>query len=139
MLYGEPASTAKMLASGLYNDPTYGRFLPNGESYPRSMCTTAHPLTEWFVDVRDTARLQFLAFTTPFMGGKRYLAAGEPFQWNQVYEIYRKDFPNAKVPEDFDEGGADVQKLDNSSSTEVLGGWISLEQSLVDLGKSLGF
>ncbi|KAF8468651.1 hypothetical protein JB92DRAFT_3059092 [Gautieria morchelliformis] len=123
MLYGEPASTTKMAASGLYDDQTVARFLPN----------------QWFVDVRDTGRLQFLAFTTPAMAGKRYLAAAEPFKWNQIYAIYRKNFPSAKVPEDFEEGEEDVQKLDISPSTEVLGEWIGLEQSLVDLGRSLGF
>jgi hypothetical protein len=80
-----------------------------------------------------------LALTTPSMGGKRYLAVAEPFDWNQIYGIYRKNFPKAQVPEDLEECEGWAQKLDFTESTEILGGWISLEQSLVDLGKSLGY
>jgi nucleoside-diphosphate-sugar epimerase len=99
----------------------------------------AHLLAEWFVDVRDCARLLFLAVTTPSMGGKRYLAVSEPFEWNEVYEIYRKNFPTAKVPEDIEGSVGWSQRLDFRESTEILGGWVTLKQSLVDLGKSLGY
>ncbi|KAF8506213.1 hypothetical protein JB92DRAFT_2963251 [Gautieria morchelliformis] len=123
MLHGELASTPRMAAAGLRNDTTAAKYLPN----------------QWFVDVRDCGRLLFLALTTPSMGGKRYLAVAEAFDWNQVYGIYRKNFPKAQVLEDLEGCERWRQKLDFSESTEMLGGWISLEQSLVDLGKSLGY
>ena len=74
------------------------------------------------------------------MGGKRFIAIGEAFGWNQIFNIYRKNFPKVPIPEDFEEGtDFYTQKVDVSASTELLGGWIGLEKSLVDLGKSLGY
>jgi hypothetical protein len=72
------------------------------------------------------------------MGGKRWLAIAEPFTWNQVFGVFRKNFPTAQCPEDLEGMEAYTQKFDISASTEILGKWISLEQSIIDLGKSLG-
>ncbi|KAF8482342.1 hypothetical protein JB92DRAFT_3034990 [Gautieria morchelliformis] len=117
MLHGALSLTPGAAASGLKNDTAGAKSIPNHES-------------EWFVDVRDCSRLLFLALTTPSMGGKRYLV---------VYGIYRKHFPNAQVPEDIEGCEPWAQRLQFTESSEILGGWISLEQSLVDLGKSLGY
>ena len=73
------------------------------------------------------------------MGGKRFFAFSEPFGWNQIFGIYRKNFPHAQIPEDLENDEICTQKMDIKESTELLGGWIGLEQSLVDLGKSLGY
>ena len=73
------------------------------------------------------------------MGGKRFFANAERFGWNQVFGIYRKNFPGTQIPEDLEEEEICTQEMDIKASTELLGGWISLEQSLVDLGKSLGY
>ncbi|KAF8500023.1 hypothetical protein JB92DRAFT_2980324 [Gautieria morchelliformis] len=123
MLHGALSLTPGAAASGLKNDTAGAKSLPN----------------QWFVDVRDCSRLLFLALTTPSMGGKRYLAVAERFDWNQVYGIYRRNFPKAQVPEDIEGSEPWAQRLEFTESTEILGGWISLEQSLVDLGKSLGY
>ncbi|KAF8511240.1 hypothetical protein JB92DRAFT_3097181 [Gautieria morchelliformis] len=56
-----------------------------------------------------------------------------------VYGIYRKHFPKAQVPEDIEGSEPWAQELEFTESTELLGGWISLEKSVVDLGKGLGY
>ena len=67
------------------------------------------------------------------MGGKRFLAIGEAFGGTR-YSIYRKNFSNVPIPEDFEKGeDFYTQKVGVSASTEMLGGWISFEKSLVDL------
>ena len=73
------------------------------------------------------------------MGGKRFFANAEPFGWNQIIGIYRENFPDAQILEDLEEDEIYTQEMDIKESTKLLGGWISLEQSLVDLGKSLGY
>ncbi|KAF8511242.1 hypothetical protein JB92DRAFT_2791421 [Gautieria morchelliformis] len=123
MLHGELALTPGAAASGLKNDTTGAEYFPN----------------QWFVDVRDCGRLLCLALTTPSMGGKRYLAVAQRFEWNQVYGIYRKHFPKAQVPKDIEGSEPWAQELEFTESTELLGGWISLEKSVVDLGKGLGY
>ncbi|KAF8488265.1 hypothetical protein JB92DRAFT_3017535 [Gautieria morchelliformis] len=115
MLHGTLSLTPGVAASGLKNDTAGAKSLPN------------------------QCRLLFLALTTPSMGGKRYLVVAKQFDWNQVYGIYRKHFPNAQVPEDIEGCEPWAQRLEFTESSEILGGWISLEQSLVDLGKSLGY
>jgi nucleoside-diphosphate-sugar epimerase len=93
------------------------------------------------VDVRDTGRLHVLALSAPPAGGKRFWAAAAPFGWNQVLGILRQHFPKAPIPKDLEapRGQPDRQKIDNKPAEQLLGGWISLERALVDLGRSLGY
>jgi hypothetical protein len=97
------------------------------------------PRKEWYIDVRDCGRLHVLGLTTPSLGGKRVWAAAGPWGWNQILGILRRHFPNVQVPEDFEGGEPDRQRIDSEVARELLGGWIGLEQSLVDLAKSLGY
>lgn len=97
--------------------------------------------TEWFVDVRDDARLHLLALTTPSASGKRIWGVAEPFGWNRILGILRKEFPHVQVPSDIAgaQGEPDRQKIDNSVASDLLGGWISLEKSVVDTAIGFGF
>ncbi|PCH44304.1 NAD(P)-binding protein [Wolfiporia cocos MD-104 SS10] len=96
---------------------------------------------QWFIDVRDDARLHILAFSIASLGGRRIWAVAEPFGWNQILSILRKEFPHVQVPPDIPGvwGEVDRQQIDNSESTELMGGWIGLEQSLIDSARSFGF
>jgi hypothetical protein len=130
MLHGELAPTPGLTAAGLKNDPNGAKALPSHESGLSS-------LAEWFVDVRNCGRLHLLAFTTPSMGGKRYLAVAvwmEP----DIRDI-SQELPKYTDSRGFKEGEMYTQKKDVRATTEILGGWINLEQSLADLGKSLGY
>lgn len=97
--------------------------------------------TEWFLDVRDDARLHVLAFTTDSFSGKRIWGVAQPFGWNEVLAILREEFPHLQLPPDVPgkQGEPDPQKIDNSVATKALGSWISLRKSLVDTGKGFGF
>ncbi|KAF9800990.1 hypothetical protein IEO21_10229 [Rhodonia placenta] len=96
---------------------------------------------QWFIDVRDDGRLHVAALTNPSLSGKRIWGVAEPTGWNQILAILRKSFPDANVAPDLvgEPGEPTKQKIENTVATEALGGWIGLEQSLVDTGKSLGF
>ncbi|OSX56520.1 hypothetical protein POSPLADRAFT_1159921 [Postia placenta MAD-698-R-SB12] len=96
---------------------------------------------QWFIDVRDDGRLHVAALTNPSLSGKRIWGVAEPTGWNQILAILRKNFPDANVAPDLvgEPGEPTKQKIENTVATEALGGWIGLEQSLVDTGKSLGF
>jgi hypothetical protein len=145
VLHGDPPSSAAFIASLLKNDPAITRFLPARELSVSVSCGVLQLLfltlswKEWHVDVRDTARLHLLGLTTPSLGGKRILAAAGPWGWNEILGILRKHFPNVQVPEDFEGGEPDRQRIDSEVAREMLGGWIGLEQSVVDLAKSLGY
>lgn len=97
--------------------------------------------TEWFIDVRDDARLHILALTTPSLGGKRIWAAAQPVGWNEILAILRKELANVPLPPDVAgaQGEPDLQKIDNSVAEGVLGGWISLEKSIIDMAHGFGF
>lgn len=41
-------------------------------------------LTEWFVDVQDSARLHVAALTNPDVKNERIIAYGEHFTWKYV-------------------------------------------------------
>jgi len=87
---------------------------------------------QWFVDVRDTARLHVLALTSPSLasGGVRVWAVAEPYTYNLILQALRKIYPSKKFPEDVEGLGRDLSRIDNKRASELLGGWRSLEESL---------
>ncbi|EED78053.1 predicted protein [Postia placenta Mad-698-R] len=125
VLYGEPRSTAVWIHS----------FLKGDSEWAQSVAA------QWFIDVRDDGRLHVTALTNPSLSGRRIWGVAEPTGWNKILAILRKNFPRANVAPDIvgEQGEPTEQKIENTVATEALGGWISLEQSLVDTGKSVGF
>jgi len=98
---------------------------------------------QWFIDVRDAARLHILPLSDTSLVGKRIWGAGGPYGWNGVLSILRKNFPKEadKIPADIAPSALEPNpwKIDNEVAAKALGGWISLEQSVVDTAKSVGF
>lgn len=125
LLHGSPRSTVRWIYALLHGDATWATLVP----------------PQWFIDVRDDGRLHVLALTEPSLGGKRIWAAAEPFGWNKILAILRKHFPQVALPQDIPgaQGELDRQKIDNHVAKEALGGWISLEQSIIDTAKSFGY
>ncbi|KIJ50700.1 hypothetical protein M422DRAFT_159338 [Sphaerobolus stellatus SS14] len=117
LLYGRIAMTSDAILQYLKGEAPYRHTI----------------LPQWFVDVRDVAKIHHLALVTDRMAGKRWLAVSEPFGWNQIAAILRKIAPEANVVEDYEGGEIDRQKFDNAASTELLGGWISLQDSIRDM------
>ncbi|KII91604.1 hypothetical protein PLICRDRAFT_135934 [Plicaturopsis crispa FD-325 SS-3] len=96
--------------------------------------------SQYFVDVRDVARLHLAGLTLPSTGapGYRLWAAAAPFTWGQVLDTLRALRPDAGLPDSFPWAvKTNLSHIDNSRTTALLGelgrgGWIGLEESLRD-------
>ncbi|KAJ7615669.1 hypothetical protein DFH06DRAFT_1286152 [Mycena polygramma] len=55
---------------------------------------------QWFVNVADTARLHVAALIDPACNGKRIFAYAEPFNWNDILGVLRKQNPGREFLED---------------------------------------
>ena len=71
----------------------------------------------------------------PSVENERILAYTEPYNWNQLLGIFRKEYPHHKFVEDLAEQGADMSTVSNQRSEEVLrhfgkDGLTGLEESL---------
>lgn len=49
---------------------------------------------DWFVDVRDTARLHVAGLINPSVKSERLFAYSETYSWSQILDIYRRAYPN---------------------------------------------
>jgi nucleoside-diphosphate-sugar epimerase len=72
--------------------------LYHGKDYPFD----APP--QWFVDVRDDAKLHVAALVDPACNGQRIFAYAEPYNWNDVLAIFRKLKPSKSFLADRDDG-----------------------------------
>lgn len=113
-------------------------------SLPLSPCALLTFLTlAWHIDSRDCGKIHLECLLQPSLAGKRVLAANSPHGWNQVLAILRKHFPGVStMAADFEPEIGDTwnQKLDNALAKELVGGeFISVEKSVVDVGKCLGY
>ena len=90
---------------------------------------------QYFVDVRDTAQLHVAALVDPSCNGQRIFAFAEPYSWNQVLGIFRKQNPEGKFSEDNKNEGEELCKVPNAGAEALLKkhyghGWIGLEESI---------
>ncbi|KZO93936.1 NAD(P)-binding protein [Calocera viscosa TUFC12733] len=126
LVYGKEALT-----------PSWVTTLLKGDASP-----TAMP-AQWFVDVRDCAKLHVLPLSDSSLTGTRIWAVTGAFGWNQVLAILRKNFPAHadKIPADIPASPIEPcpWKIDNAVGTKALGKWYSLEESVVGTAKSVGF
>ena len=92
--------------------------------------------TEYFVDTQDVARLHLAALIDPNVENERVLAYQEPYNWNQLLSIFRKEYPNRKFIDDLADQGVDLSTVSNERSVEILkrfgkkDGFTPLEESL---------
>jgi len=97
---------------------------------------------QWFVDVDDTARLHLAALTDPACNGQRIFAFAEPYHYNDILDIFRKEYPDKKFPENGKEDGRDLSKVPNKEAEELLRkhfgkGWTSFKDSVLEGVKTL--
>ena len=77
--------------------------------------------SEYFIHVRDTARLHAALLTSPSIRGQRILAFAEPFHWDGVLNILSENKPRAAVyPEDLNDGKRDLSTVDNGPALQLL-------------------
>jgi len=89
---------------------------------------------QYYVNVKDDARLHIVALIDPECNGKRIFAFAAPFNWNDVLAIFRKQNPGMNFPED-GAFGRDLSEVPNAEAERLLKkhygkGWTSLEESL---------
>lgn len=92
---------------------------------------------QWFVDVRDTAKLHVAALIDPSANGQRIFAFAAPYSWNDILAILRKQNPDREFMADKEGEGKDLSRIENNSAEALLKkhfghGWVTLEESLRD-------
>ncbi|EIM83869.1 NAD-P-binding protein, partial [Stereum hirsutum FP-91666 SS1] len=94
---------------------------------------------QYFVDVRDTARLHAAAIVVPSVKSERILAYAEPYNWSQLLDILRKAYPAREWPSNIPNEAKDLSTVTKARarSVEVLKAlgrkdFISLEESVKD-------
>ena len=90
---------------------------------------------QYFVDVRDNARLHVIALIDPDCNGQRLFAFTAPFNWNDVLAVFRKLRPSKSFPEDREDLGRDLSEIPNEDAEALLKkhygrGFFSLEESV---------
>jgi hypothetical protein len=78
---------------------------------PNHLKSLIIPFIEYFVDVEDVGIIHLIALTNPDVQSERIFAYAEPFEWNQVLAIFRKNFPDKKFHDDFPGIGKDISTI----------------------------
>ncbi|KAF2500694.1 dihydroflavonol-4-reductase [Lophium mytilinum] len=97
---------------------------------------------QWYIDPVDDALIHIAALIYADVTDERLFAFAEPFTWNQVLAIARKQFPDRTFPEDIEGQEPDLCKVPNQRALELLKrmgveGWTGLEESVKELGEQL--
>jgi hypothetical protein len=106
-------------------------------SLPDPFPTTNNFLQEYFVDVEDVAILHLIALINPDVKSERVFAYAEPWNWNQMLAIFRKNFPDKKFHDDFPGIGKDITTIAQRDRAVGLlkefgrDGFTGLEESLL--------
>jgi len=95
---------------------------------------------QYFVNVRDVARVHVAALIDPSVNAERLFAYAEPYNWNDVLGLFRKAFPEREFVKDFEGLGRDLTVAPSGSaekSLKVFGqdGWTGLEESVLETVK----
>lgn len=99
--------------------------------------------SQWFVDVRDTARLHVIGLIDPSCANERLFAFAETYTWNQIFAIMRKQFPDRKIQDDWPKAEPDLSVIPNEDAIALLQkhyghGFVSLEDSIAANLASIG-
>lgn len=94
-------------------------------------------MSEWYVDVQDTARIHVIALLAPAVTNERLFAFAGPHNWTDVIGIFRRLRPKRDLPDPPTNEGRDLSDIQPSKRAEALlkeyfgrKGWTSLEESL---------
>lgn len=111
------------------------RGLWNNEA--RSLAIIQHFAPQWFVDVRDTAKLYLAALTTPGVDGERLFGCAEKFSFPQIAKILKELYPEKQGIPELEDAGWDASEVPVQRSLELLRSvgqteWTPLVQSVKD-------
>ena len=103
--------------------------------------TTYTPSLEYFVDIRDAARLHAIALVAPDVQNERLFAFAAPYNVNIVLDALRRVFPHKEFPHNISSLGHDISRYPNARAEALLRayypghhGWTTLEQAIRDTG-----
>jgi hypothetical protein len=83
----------------------------------------ADSAAEWFINVRDDARLHVAAMLDASLSTERFFAFAEPYNWIDILAVIRELRPGRQVPEDFPNLPRDLSTVDNELGKELLKKW----------------
>lgn len=101
--------------------------------------------TEWFVNVRDAARIHVAALLSESVRNERVFASAARYTWNEVLAILRRRYPSKTFADDLEgvelsnlvfPGGRGLQLLRDVFGRE---GWTGLEETIVENVKDLAY
>lgn len=127
------ANFGTIIKPGGENESSTASFVTNLYNGDTSMIDSVPP--QYFVDVRDTARLHVIALIDPTCNGQRIFAFTAPFNRNDLLDILRKLRPDKTFPENWEDMGRDLSEIPNGDAEELLKkhygrGFIPLEESI---------
>ncbi|KAF2828748.1 NAD(P)-binding protein [Ophiobolus disseminans] len=102
--------------------------------------TIANIPPQYFIDVRDTAKLHLAALLDADTAGERLWGFAERFNWNDVLALFRKVWPERQFPKDLEGLGVDESIADTEGALGALRrvygleGWRGLEGAVRDAG-----
>ena len=96
---------------------------------------------QWFISTEDDALLHVSALIHSDVDSERVFGFAEPWNYNQMMDIWRKQYPGRKFADNIEGMGVDRMKVPNERAEELLrwvkgAGWDSLEQSLKDMAEN---
>jgi hypothetical protein len=75
---------------------------------------------QYYVDVRDTARLHSIALRDPSCSGQRLFSFAAPFNRSDVLALFHELCPGKTFPADDRETGRDLSIIPNEDANELL-------------------
>ncbi|RDW88391.1 hypothetical protein BP6252_00423 [Coleophoma cylindrospora] len=106
--------------------------------YDGNLDPVRHVAPQYFVDVRDTARLHVAGLINPDVQNERIFAFTEPFNFSDVMQIIKEIEPDHKLPEETLTNDRDLSEVaEIPRAIELLkefgrDGFIPLKQSIID-------
>ena len=97
---------------------------------------------QYFVDVRDTARLMVIGLTDPVCNGERIFSFAAPFNREDTLAVFRKLYPDREFPKDKQGTGKDLSQIPNEDAEALLRkhygkGFSGFEETLAALTASV--
>jgi nucleoside-diphosphate-sugar epimerase len=108
------------------------------ELYDGELSSIAGVPPQYFIDVRDTARLHVAALVDSATSNERLWGFAEPYNWNVMLAIFRSIWPQKKFADDFKDLSLDDAIMPTESALAALEhvfgqtGWTKLETSMKD-------
>ena len=96
---------------------------------------------QWFVSVKDVAKLHLAALTMPDVKGERLLGFAEPFTYSDIVGIYKRMDPKRDLLPPLPDEKRNLMTIDTVRSEELLNrygqsGWVGFEDSVKELLES---